>query len=334
MSTINSLSQSLLVRKEIGTLQREMSELQRKIGSDQTAVTYGGYGATDAKTVVDLRNDVKRMTAYKSTITVVDARAARLDIAYGKLSELGTSVRGETLKVSTQGVEPKTLQAEAQLALSTAVDQLNSQVSGHFLFSGQQADQAPFDLATIRTGVQTALASVMPGDDAAAAMAAVKSWFATTTNWYAGGAPSSPVNIADDRTITPEGQGDASEIGEFLTNLAVVAYATFDPDPLAGAGFQTMANYTQLMETAGVQLTTAVDQLEGTRARNGAARASMASQVETYEDLLTATGQNLNDIEQVDLAEAIARLNQMQTTLQATYKTESELRQLSLANFL
>jgi len=42
----------------------------------------------------------------------------------------------------------------------------------------------------------------------------------------------------------------------------------------------------------------------------------------------------VSNIEDVDMAEALAKLNQNQTALQASYQTISQLNQLSLLNYL
>jgi len=340
MSSINSLSQNYMTRGHMRTMQDAMGELQRKISSGYNSQSYGGYGATDGVTVVDLRNDVKRLESYQKTITVLDARAERVDIAYGRMSELGSAIRNDALKLSVRGIEPSLLQNSAKVALSQAIDQLNSQVSGHFVFSGQAAGQpAIIDFQQLQTNFTTSMANEIAmnpplRDDPAAFMATAQAWFADTTNWYTGGPASSSINIGDNRKVTPEGQGDAPEIGGFLASMAVIAFTSFDPAAPATADFSTRLNYEQLIEDATTRLGSAVDLTEASRSRNGALRASMESQSTIYADLLLSFGQSLNDIEQVDMPEAIARLNQYQSTLQATYKVESEMRQLSLAMFL
>lgn len=74
--------------------------------------------------------------------------------------------------------------------------------------------------------------------------------------------------------------------------------------------------------------------IKGRIADNGRYQAVLENQLNQHKELRTQAGKALGDIETVDPYEAITRLQQLQSNLETSYRVTSELRKLTLANYL
>ena len=85
------------------------------------------------------------------------------------------------------------------------------------------------------------------------------------------------------------------------------------------------------------ELTTINTVLQGRdqiHAENGFRQETLSEINERHRDDITFLSIFISDIEEVDIAEAIARLNQDQVALEASYAVTAQLTRLTLLNFL
>jgi len=78
----------------------------------------------------------------------------------------------------------------------------------------------------------------------------------------------------------------------------------------------------------------ALQTLPDVRTRIGAARTALENTNKTHGDYLQYVEQNVSDIENVDVTEAVSRMNSAQLSLNASYMMVSKLSQMSLLNYL
>jgi flagellar hook-associated protein 3 FlgL len=82
------------------------------------------------------------------------------------------------------------------------------------------------------------------------------------------------------------------------------------------------------------RLTTVTNGVNDAATQNGVLQKQLAQVQQQNTSQLTTVNNFISDIQDVDAAEAITRLNQDQVALQASFKVTAQLGQLSLVNFL
>jgi flagellar hook-associated protein 3 FlgL len=122
---------------------------------------------------------------------------------------------------------------------------------------------------------------------------------------------------------------DPSSFPEILRSLATAANLTFDKNnPASFNDFQTMLNTTRTnLDTAAKSVDNHVGILGSNAARMKA--------LDTQHDETTVTlKQGIGDVEDVDMAETISKLQLVQTQLQASYKVTATLQKVNLIDFI
>lgn len=176
---------------------------------------------------------------------------------------------------------------------------------------------------------------------------AVQEWFERfeaapdgSSGWYQGGdLPEGPY-IADNQRAGPPGVANDPGFRKVLANLAGLAYSGTAPE----AGVANDQEYQAFAEMSSLSITEAAGitysgsdsdrSLRDLMAENGLFRQTLETQKERHDDTKKFANSVLNDIESVDPADAITKLQELQFQLQASYNITGQLKQLSLVNFL
>ncbi len=162
----------------------------------------------------------------------------------------------------------------------------------------------------------------------------------TTTDtifWYQGdtgpgGARDSAVARVDDsQSISYGVRANEGAIVDTIAALAVLAAETLDPNAA-----ETIDRYAALQDRAGDRLSfpngrQSLDDLVG---ELGFRQNSLEQAKQRHDDSQVVLADFLANAENVDVYEASAQILQLQTQLEASYRTTSILAQLSLVNFL
>jgi flagellar hook-associated protein 3 FlgL len=196
-------------------------------------------------------------------------------------------------------------------------------------------------------------------------MAAADSVFDDTTSpWADPGVEQAAVRISDLKEVTSKTRIDPHNPNDPFRSLAqklavlavvdprdenlqrVLAYSSpmTSPDPAVPVSEDHVVAARQLYitfaEQTGDALTRAVDGtttlrgLKNVIAENGQYRAALDAQIEAHATLRLHAGTALGKVEGIDAYEAVTRIQNLQTNLETSYRVTSELRRLTLANFL
>ena len=131
-------------------LRKDMLDLQRQLGTGRASETYGGLGS-GRNSSLSTNAKLSDITAYQSTISLVQIRLDVGDQALGRLSDLGNEVKTGALtgEYSLQGDGQTIEQLAARLRLDEAVAMLNSRADDRYLFGGNQVDNPPVETADV-----------------------------------------------------------------------------------------------------------------------------------------------------------------------------------------
>jgi flagellar hook-associated protein 3 FlgL len=272
-------------------------DAQRQIASGRRMSTVSDDPLGSAAAILE-HSSMARIDAYSGA---ADAAAYRLNLADSALSDIInqlTSAQSVTLSARGTAQTPAQREAAAQelLAIRHAlVGDINTKFQGSYIFSGAQADIAPF----------------------AESGAAVSG--------YQGDNVSTRIDVANGATATISFDGgqlfqgaDAQHVLDALGGLAAAVQANDDAAIQAGldAINRTFNRATNMQASVGNDLRA----LEDAQQRNVRDRTGVTARLQTIED--------------ADLAEAAAKLAQSDTAYKAALQSLSLIARVSLMDYL
>ncbi len=327
MTAINTVTQNYFLRSSIKDITAELGRLQEQMTTGLKAKTFADHGAANARRVISLRNDVNRIQSYVRSIDEIDLRAGRVEVALERINALGEQVRETGLKLGNRLVDPHEIARIAEGAFVESYANLIGEVAGHHIFSGTEANRQPLlPIEQIRAGIDAAIAGAAPPDDPDAILAAVTTFFADEANWYQGGGPAAAVEIARNHPVGTAVLANDPGLRDLLTAFGTLAVA--DPDAIGAEA------YAELVDRVGATLHRGLAATRDATGRNGLLRLDLETAKESHAQVQLYLEEQLIDLEQVDLFDAVTKLQALQTQLEATYQVTAQLRRLTLTAYL
>jgi flagellin-like hook-associated protein FlgL len=348
MSTIGTLAQSQLLRQEIASLQGKIQTVQQQITSGFKTDRYGDLGPVSTLDI-NLRNQAERVDNYKTDIASLRTRTGIIDQSLNGIRSATLEARDAILKGLNSDTGRADIIQTARRAIATITDKLQANVDGRYLFAGTRIDQPPMvPDATVLPQVQALVANPAsppgppgvlqqvpaPPSIPAAIQTAVATFFGAAANYYAGGPAHPPSQIDDGVAVGTSIVGDDPVFRQVLTALYTIASLPQPvPDPATPPNLGR-SDFDATVQAAGASLSSGITSVEALVARNGAVQHQLDTAEQTHEATLTLVQTQINDIESVDLVDASARITQLRTQLVASFQLTSQLKDLSLVNFL
>ena len=337
-------------------LRERLAQLGEQISTGRKGNTYAAIG-TDAPKAIDLRAEIGRREAYKTSI---DQALGKIRITQTVMDRLATIAERHQADVAKlMGVtRPEEIQIQAQQAKADMIEVaglLNEKFSGEYLFGGSDTHNPPIpdplNIADTGMGAKIrAEIAKLDGGNTAGILTATKaiaesnaadtspfSVFLSTGDGSAEGRRNLLGNN-DERiaygvfanrnaAVISSGDTTGSWARDLLRGLASIAGLT--PEKAAmGEGYASLI--------AGIQqgLKSSVNALALERGALGVTEARLESLNTLHESVTTSLSGQLSNLEEVDMAKTITTLQATQTQLEASYRAISIAQQLSLTRFL
>lgn len=287
--------------------QRRQYEAQRQVSDQRVAVDLKGFGRT-SETLTAFNTAKARLDGHVETNKSVAQRLETQNLALERVADAAVGARqqiADALAVDRaegmmQGVRNWYLQFQ---------DALNAKHQGRHLFSGARVDTPPFEAETMADLAAAATVDeLFVNDDLKAA------------------------SRLDDATTVETGFL-ANEVGRDLAEIFrdIQVFENGPNGPLTGKLTDAQRTF---LEGLLSRFETEHDQVLESVARNGA----LQKRVETNMDSLTAQSNSLETLigekAEVDMAEAITRLQQAQVAVQASAQILSQLKNTTLLDLL
>jgi flagellar hook-associated protein 3 FlgL len=131
-----------------------LDDLQRQVVTGKRSETYGGLGAGRI-TSLSMRAKQAELGSYRETILTFQVRAKHLDLGLTQLGKIGSDLKSATFlpQFDPDTAGKTTMQRYAAGRFDEAVDVLNTEINGQFIYAGRRADQRPvLDAPTILNG--------------------------------------------------------------------------------------------------------------------------------------------------------------------------------------
>jgi flagellar hook-associated protein 3 FlgL len=344
MTSISTYGQHMRMQTQNLLIQERQTNLSVQVATGKITQVYGGLGV-DARTSIDLRSHVKELETYQKNIDMAELRVTSMVEAMTRIKDVARDLQTQLTKLSGQAnPNMKVLNDLAKTGFEEVVNMLNTKVDGRYLFAGSDTDNAPVtDPDQYLTDIAAQVANY-PTTGAAAVQGATRT-IAEANTYYStalGSPETSPVRARVDRdldidyTVLAHGTdapaaapADLPAFREIMRELATAASLTYDSkNP---ASFQ---EFTKMVEGARDGLKTAAIDVESQIGILGNKKSRMDALDEHHEDTMVLLKTRLGDVEDVDMADSIARLQASETQLEMSYRVTAMLRNVNLASYL
>jgi len=306
MNRISTASTYAITLANLNDTQRRQLDASRQVSSQRVAQDLKGY-AKKAETLTSLRGLELKVAGLLDQNTLLTDRFETQDVAINQIGEAALDARDAITAALASG-RVDTLMQELSGFFNEAVQGLNTKSQGRYIFAGGQIDTAPVSATAMADLTLAPVASYFHNDDF------------------------KPVNQIDENSSI-DGSMLADDLGLGLFN----AFAAVQTEEISGVGPFTGA----MTEPQRVFLEAQVKVFDDLRksltnmqARNG----SVLKRLESAKVDLTSRADMLegmtSDIAQVNMPEAISRLELAQFAVQASAQVFNTLRDSSLLNFL
>ena len=284
-------------------VQSRQVEAQMQVGSEKRAVDHKGYGR-EAEQLTALRNVHAKAEAFVASGSAAADRLTTQDLMLEQAGEAAGRARKAVADALAAG-RADGLMAELQSRFQQAVSSLNGRHQGRYLFAGTAVDQRPVGVTTLaELAAAPSVGSVFANDDRRVS-----------------------ARLDESTTLQTGFLADAVGTELFEVFRAIKQFADGPGGPLQGNLTPAQQSF---LETQLATLATVQDGLIGVVAENGGLQNQAEAAVRSQQDHADQLEVMLADKTQVDMAEAITRLQLSQTAVQASAQVLATLRSSSL----
>jgi flagellar hook-associated protein 3 FlgL len=300
VSTYGQMSSTLATAMR---LQSEVAKAQKQEGSGQKSENYQGLGS-DTRQLLNLENQLARSLEYTDHAEIVSSRVETMYSSVGSMIDEMANLRKMLSSAITNGVaEDIAMNNQAAGILDTFADLANVQVDGRYLFAGNVTNTPPVNVGNPPYAPQTYPSTA-------------------NTDYYQGDSAIASFKISENRTIDYGVTANESAFEQAIRSLSLAANASENPlDKDAVQEAYDLA--TQALEGLAVVQTKL---------------SSIGSAIDAEVDIQTEVQLQLeamaSNIEAVDVAEALSRMEALQTQLKASYHAVSILNDMNLFDYL
>lgn len=297
-STMNAtlLSQSLQV-------QARYNEALVQQSSGQKSQSLAGLGGS-AGLSVSLKSDLK---TSEHLVTQAETGQAAVDVAYSAIAgvvDLVAAAKADIAGAINGSVETTDgLQTKAEGWLQDTADLLNTDAGGAYVFGGAGAETPPVDL-----------------DDPAYDPLADPTL--ADTGYYRGSGATTTLMVDASQGLSYGVTADADGFEATLRAFSLLAGMTTDPPDTAA-----LQDAYALLDSAAVELGRLQEDLSGQSSQ-------LAALIDRETGFQLFAESALESVETVDVAEAAAKVSELEVVLEASYSALASITSLSLTDYL
>lgn len=307
MTRIASSVQHQSLLAELNRANAQLFQTQQQISSGKVATTYKEI-ASETGVLLSAKRVEVRTEHFQVTNTELLSRIDLQDVQLGQLSDIADNLRQVVLDAVALEAGP-TLIEEINAAFESALGVVNAQQDGKYIFGGTRTDTPPINISSLSDLVAAANVSEI----------------------FDNNSLKPQIEIDEGQMIQPNFAADeiATEIFGVIKRLA--EFNAGGSGPFTPDLSQAQKSYLESELGALTQMTQNMHQHQ---ARNGLFHQQISKAQDRHEQSLITVKQFISDIEDADLAAAITRLNQDQVATQAAAQVLSQLRSVTLLEFL
>ncbi len=277
--------------------QTKLADQQSKEATGLKSTSFGGL-SKDAASVLKLASQSSRLTADNTAATSATSYVQAAYSAVGEIADLATTIKSQlTSLISAAPVDSDSLATYAQGWLDDLQTQLNGDLAGVYLFSGDALDTAPVDFSDADYDATTS----------------------GNTGYYQGSSAGRVFTASDGSKTALSVSADNPAFEELARALSSIIANPSD---------------TTVLSSAVDLVSDAITDLGGVQETLGVQASSLSSLVERNTTKIDTLDTLASDLKDSDLSEAAVLVTQYQTQLEALYSTISSLSSVSLLKYL
>ena len=304
---IGTFANTQLMLAQIQKAEAAVDLANRQVVSGKVSTTYTGYGDKTAL-MESARSAAERSDANVNAAQQASTRLDLQDTQLSQLSDLAAQVR-QTLTSAAADQDATSLMSQMQGYYDQAVEILNSQDGNGYIYGGDNNQTPPVTATSL------------------SALAALPS----VANAFANGQVKTSVRVGDTQTV---------QVGLLASDLGTQLFSLFQQvaqfDAGAGGPFNTKTSAAQqsFLESTIQTAANVAEGVNGQSAANGIRYKMVQDTMTQLQAKSTVYSGFVSSIQDVDAAEALTRLNQSNTALQAAFQVTSTLNKMSLLDFM
>jgi len=311
VSTYGNYQSALL---DLMSAQSRAEAAQKKVNTHKNATDLVGFGR-GSETVSALKSSQTRIQTFMDTNKAVAARLETQDLAMDRVADAATAARQAIADAIAAG-RMDALMSSLETLFMEAQDGLNMKHQGRYLFSGGAADRAPVDLPDIPGqlgATMMAKLAALPDENAA-----FRNDQLQQSSWL-------DENVSMDTGFLADAMG--AELFAIFRDIQLAHEAA----PLDGS--MTDAQKAFLTTQMG-RFEAAAKGIVDLQAANGGMQNRVDRLLESQEARKISVDTLLSGRTDANMAEAVVELEMAQIALQASAQVVSQLRQVSLLDYL
>jgi len=341
------------IARDALALKARSEQLSRQAASGQRGELYGDI-APEARRSIELRAELTRREAHEATIGRAQSRAETAQVALGRLSDIARRFMGEAQRLTDgDATRIQAIATAAREALGELGVLLNERHAGEYLFAGSDVGNAPVPAGagladgTMANAIRANVASLAPGTGATVVAATATDATSTALSPFSAHLETG-AGLTEPRREAVVGDGERAGYGLFASRNAAASsegetVGAWSRDMIRGlailsgltAGSAAAgADFRQVVEAARGALASAGEALAEEAGVLGLAEEPMAAARTRHGDVMIVLRKSRAAIEDADLAETLAQLQDTRTRLEASYRALGVVSGLTLAQFL
>lgn len=310
----------------LGTLTSDSSAIKAQLDvalEQQTtglvSQTYSGLGA-NAQTSLDLNPQVAHLTTWQNNISAASSRLSITQSVLTQIDQIATNFYAQSNNINNVGVsEASTIAANAKVALQQVAQLLNTKDGNVYIFAGQDTGNPPIPDTSAATLSAAALAVPQTGAPFSSTISS------TVPTIEVGEGQSVQVGLLANQNTLSVSTG-ATTTGSYTRDImqGLATLASLTPGTAAQSG----------AAAAGTLLSGAITALSDEQGALGEIQSSLTARQTSMTATQTALTDQVSNVQDVDAAATITKVQALQTQLQASYQLIAGMKTLSLSNFL
>ena len=307
LERIGNATSAQFMLAQIQKTEAALDASNRQVVTGKLADTYTGYGDKTAA-MESARAAGARADANISAAQQASARLDLQDAQLGQLSTLVGQVR-QTLTKAAADQDATSLMTQMEGYFNQAVEILNAKDANGYIYAGDRNQTAPVTVSKLSDLV------TLPSIPQA----------------FVNGTVKSSVRVGDGQTVQVGML--ASDLGTQLMTL-FQQVAQFDAGVNGPFDTKTTAAQQSFLESTIPTSISVASGVDTAAASNGIRYQMVQDTLDRLQATSTVYKGFVSSLEDVDMPQALSKLSQDQTALQATFQITSMLNKLSLLNYL
>ncbi len=307
MTRVSTAGQSQILIQSMLRNQTRTFDDQLQITTGKRAQDFGDLG-NDAVTALGARAFRDRTGTFRDVIKTVEGRLSANDVQVGGLLDIARDMRQELLTFVAQD-QALSFDEVLQSAFGAISSALNTKIGGQFIFAGSKTDVPP----VTSDQISDLIAAVAAGD----------------------------LIVNDNKpAVARISDGVELQFGLLASDIATPLFesikrlAEFDAGVNGPLDGPLTAVQRAFLETELALMDQAVDTAQKFQVENGLRQNRILAIDQQHSDTEGFLEIFISEVEDVNLAEAISRLNLDETALEASFRTFGALANLNLLRFI